>query len=222
MVALVSGHQTHAIRRHRSNPALLDPTSDCGRKKNKRAIAVLRVMLDNGSITTDEIADLGYEHLPRAIGDVRDSGIPIVTGSGRSARTGRHMAVYTFGNPLEIQDGRVAGRSTIPKKFKHALIARYGSIDCITGAKLDPRVLQVDHRIPYRISGDAGLSDRDVEAYMLLDASSQRGKSRSCENCPNMRPEFLDASICRQCFWAFPENYSHIATAMFRRTVSAS
>lgn len=103
-----------------------------------------------------------------------------------------------------------------PKKFKTALIGRYGSIDCITGAQLNESVLQIDHRIPYRIAGDMGLSDHDVESYMLLDASSQRAKSWSCEQCPNL----LDAKeirVCRTCFWAFPENYSHIATEEIRR-----
>ncbi|MCC5977560.1 MAG: hypothetical protein JJU21_05840 [Salinarimonas sp.] len=128
------------------------------------------------------------------------------------------MAVYTFGDPSDIQEGRVGGRSALPKAFKQALIKRYGSIDCITGARLDERVLQIDHRIPYRISGDVGLSDHDVEAYMLLDASSQRAKSWSCEHCPNMQPTARDAGTCATCFWAYPENYRHIATSEMRRT----
>lgn len=184
---------------------------------SKRAADCLRVMLDKGSISTDDINDLGYNHPPRAIGDIRDTGIPVITGKGTS-RTGNRMAVYSFGSTADIQDGRVGGRSALPKKFKVALIARYGSQDCITGAILDERVLQIDHRIPYRIAGDAGLSDHDVEAYMLLDASSQRAKSWSCEQCPNMAPTNRDPAVCRTCFWAFPDNYQHIATQKFRRT----
>ena len=184
--------------------------------KNKRAIAVLKALLDKGQITTDDLNDLGYNHPPRAVGDVRDLGIPVVTGSTTSERTGRRMAVYTFGDPKDIQEGRIGGRSALPKKFKTALISRYGSIDCITGATLDERVLQIDHRIPYRIAGDAGLSDHDVESYMLLDASSQRAKSWSCEHCKNLL-KLRDEEICRGCFWAFPEDYSHIAMEDIRR-----
>ncbi|MCZ8086154.1 MAG: hypothetical protein O9257_02315 [Brevundimonas sp.] len=184
---------------------------------SKRAADVLKVMLDKGAISTDEINDLGYNHPPRAIGDVRDAGIPIITGRGTS-RSGQRMAVYSFGSAANIQEGRVGGRSALPKKFKVALIARYGSIDCITGAKLDERVLQIDHRIPYRIAGDAGLADHDVEAYMLLDASSQRAKSWSCETCQNMTPAMRDPTICARCFWAFPEAYDHIAMQQIRRT----
>lgn len=184
---------------------------------SKRAANVLRVMLDKGSISTDEINQLGYNHPPRAIGDVRDCGVPVITGKGVS-RSGQQMAVYSLGLATDIQEGRVGGRSALPKKFKAALIERYGAIDCITGARLDERVLQIDHRVPYRIDGDTGLSDHDVEAYMLLDASSQRAKSWSCENCPNMAPAARKSAVCRRCFWAFPEDYDHIATVQLRRT----
>lgn len=173
-------------------------------------------MLDKGSITTDELNEMGYNHPPRAAGDVRDAGIPVDRVNILSEKTGRQMAMYTFGDPDKIQDGRSGGRTTLPKKLKAALIARYGSIDCITGAKLDERALQMDHRIPYRIAADEGLGTHDVEAFMLLDASSQRAKSWSCEHCPNM--ELRDVEICKTCFWAFPENYTHIAMEDYRRT----
>lgn len=184
---------------------------------NKRAIAALKVMLAKGSISTDDLQALGYNHPPRAIGDVRDAGIPIVTSHGTSKKTGRRMAVYSFGDPSLIQAGRIGGRSALPKSFKAALITRYGSVDCITGAQLSERVLTIDHRIPYRIAGDVGLGEGDVESYMLLDASSQRSKSWSCEQCPNMASA-RNVAVCQRCFWAFPENYDHIATQQIRRT----
>lgn len=184
--------------------------------KNKRAIIVLKAMLMSGSITTDELLALGYNHPPRAVGDVKDAGIPIVKQNARSPKTGRRMAVYSFGDASMIQQGRIGGRSALPKKFKKALIERYGSRDCITGAELDERVLQIDHRIPYRIAGDAGLNDQDVEAYMLLDASSQRAKSWSCERCPNLTGA-RDPAACARCLWASPDDYEHIAMRMIRR-----
>ena len=184
---------------------------------NKRAIAALEVLLDKGSISTDELQNMGYNHPPRAIGDIRDFGIPIITRRAKSAKTGRRMAVYVFGGPEDIQAGRVGGRSAFPKAFKNALIKRYGPIDCITGASLDERVLQIDHRIPYRIAGDPNYGAPDVEDFMLLDGSSQRSKSWSCEHCPNML-NARSAETCRTCFWAFPEGYRHIATEDYRRT----
>lgn len=183
---------------------------------NKRAVAVLKVLLDKGSISTDEISELGYNHPPRAPMDVKDAGIPLVKDMVTSEKTGRRMARYRFGDPDQIKEGRLGGRSAFPKTFKPALIKRYGSVDCITGAKLPAGVLQIDHRIPYQIAGDAGLAEHDVEEYMLLDASSQRSKSWACEHCRNM--ELRDEHCCRTCYWAFPEAYEHIALQQIRRT----
>lgn len=184
---------------------------------NKRAVAVLKVMLDKGSISTDDIQEMGYNHPPRAIGDVRDAGIPIITGSAISAQTGKRMAVYSFGKEADIQNGRIGGRSAFPKSFKRRLIEFYGKIDCITGAETDERALQIDHRVPYRIAGDQGLSDHDITKYMLLDASSQRSKSWSCEHCPNMEPQERRSHVCETCFWASPEKFMHVATLEMRR-----
>ena len=137
-------------------------------------------MLEKGSVTTDDLNALGYNHPPRAIGDVRDAGIPVVTERDRTP-DGRPMARYRLGRAENIREGRHTGRSILPKSFKAASLARYGSADCITGAKLDSRLLQIDHRVPYRVGGDIGLAEKDASAYMLLDASSQRAKSWSCE-----------------------------------------
>lgn len=183
---------------------------------NKRAVVAVRIMLEKGEVTTDDLSDEGYRHTPRAIGDARDEGIPIVTGSA-PARSGKNEAVYWLGSASDIVEGRIGGRSALPKAFKHALVARYDSRDCITGAKLDPKVLQIDHRVPYRVAGDAGLADRDTDAYMLLDGSSQRAKSWACEHCRNLL-ELRDPEICGTCFWARPEHYEHIAMEQIRRT----
>ncbi len=125
------------------------------------------------------------------------------------------MASYRLGTADDIRKGQT-GRTNFSKKFRHKLFDMYGSIDCITGAEHERRSLQIDHRIPYRIAGDEGLETDDATAYMLLDAKSQRLKSWSCENCENLI-EKQEPAICRKCFWAFPENYSHIAMKEIRR-----
>nr|VFK32235.1 MAG: hypothetical protein BECKLPF1236C_GA0070990_101614 [Candidatus Kentron sp. LPFa] len=51
--------------------------------------------------------------------------------------------------------------------------------------------------------------------YMLLCASANRAKSWSCENCSNWRKRDID--VCKFCYWAYPESYTHIATRDIRR-----
>ncbi len=181
----------------------------------KRAQAVIWHILKNGTISTEELSDIyGYDHPPRAIRDVREAGIPLETFSTQSARTGRKIAAYRFADPAKAIAGRIGGRKSFSKKFKDALIARYGARSHLTGELLEPRYLQIDHRIPYEIAGNS--AEENVENYMLLDASAQRAKSWSCENCENYR-EIKDKERCRSCFWASPEAYDHIALCPERR-----
>ena len=44
---------------------------------------------------------------------------------------------------------------------------------------------------------------------MLLCGSANRAKSWSCEHCPNW--EKKEVSFCVRCFWAYPEDYDHVA-----------
>ena len=187
------------------------------RGKNKRAVETLKALLDKGRVSTDEIQAMGYIHPPRAIADIRDLGVPIITTMTTSEKTGKSMAVYTFGNPEDIREGRIGGRSAFSKSFKKDLVEHYGAVDHITRVPVDERVLQIDHRVPYRIAGEFRGATPNVGDFMLLDGSSQRAKSWSCENCPNMNAARA-ADTCRTCFWAFPENYTHIATKEYRRT----
>ncbi len=51
---------------------------------------------------------------------------------------------------------------------------------------------------------------------MLLCGSANRAKSWSCEHCVNWI-EIKKIDICRNCYWAFPEHYNHIAMQPVRR-----
>lgn len=45
---------------------------------------------------------------------------------------------------------------------------------------------------------------------------AKRAKSWSCEHCKNWK-SIKDKSICLSCYWAYPENYTHIAMQQVRR-----
>jgi hypothetical protein len=182
----------------------------------KRARTVIDHILQYGIITNEELSELyGYDHPPRAIRDVRENGIPLITYSVVSPKTGRRMGAYTFDDISKIRAGRVGGRKAFPKQFKQELVEIYGAKDAVTGERLDERYLQIDHRVPYEVGGDDGGALNPVD-FMLLDASSNRAKSWSCEHCENFLVK-RNPEICKTCLWASPENYEHIAETPSRR-----
>lgn len=188
----------------------------CKKVTAKRPRTVINHIIKHGSVTTEELRDLyGYDHPPRAARDVRDWGIPLVTETVISRKTGRRIGSYRFGDPAKIVRGR-SGRRAFSKHDKDFLVDHYDSRDAITGEQYQPRYLQIDHRVPYGIAGDGPLVENSPDAYMLLTASSQRAKSWSCEHCPNLL-QGRDAAMCGSCFWASPESYSHIAGEEIRR-----
>ncbi len=177
---------------------------------NKRPKTVIDHILVHGFISTEELKDTyGYSHPPRAARDVREEGIPLVTFKV-TARDGRKIGAYRFGDPSEIEGHKLGGRKTFSKAFKKKLIESLGEKSTVSGESYDERYLQIDHRIPYEVAGDDVASEGDIEKFMLLTGTEQRQKSWSCESCKN----FLDIkkkSVCESCYWAFPEEHSHIA-----------
>jgi len=175
----------------------------------KRPRTVIQHILKHGFITSQELKDTyGYHHPPRAVRDVRELGIPLVT-YRIEGDDGRKIAAYKFGdyNGTKNLLSKSAGRTTLSKALKQALIAKYGAKCFVYLEPMDEKLLQVDHRVPYEIAGE--LDKQNLELYMLLSPSANRAKSWTCEHCENWEkksPEF-----CAACFWAYPENYEHIA-----------
>lgn len=189
----------------------------CRSIKAKRPKTVIDHILEHGHITTEELKErYGYNHPPRAIRDVKEHGIPLetfrVTGGD-----GRKIAAYRFGNFSSQRFKKLAGRTGLSRKIKDALIGKYGCKCFIYLEATDEKQLQIDHRIPYEVDGDgAEESDLDPEQFMLLSGSANRAKSWSCGHCENWNI-LKDRTICLSCYWAYPENYSHIATRQIRR-----
>ncbi len=183
---------------------------------SKRAQIVVKHILENGFITTEDLEKkYGYAHPPRAARDVRESGIPLETFKVKSS-DGRMIAAYRFGDLSKIQKDKLGGRKVFPKSFKEELYRLSGGKCAICLGHFEMRYLQIDHRIPYEIAGENEGIHRNIEDYMLLCASCNRAKSWSCEHCPNF---FIEKSpkICSNCYWANPENYTHIALVEVRR-----
>ena len=184
---------------------------------NKRAQIVIEHIIKHGRIKTEELEkDYGYNHPPRAARDVREFGIPLETIRIKS-KDGRNIAAYTFGDFSKIKNGRLAGRKVFSKEFKTKLFKECRGKCAICDSIFEERYLQIDHRVPYEISGDIEDFERNIKEYMLLCGSCNRAKSWSCEHCSNWCDTKL-SKICNSCYWAEPLNYSHIALKEIRRT----
>ena len=181
----------------------------------KRAKTVLDHILKHGKITTDELKQTyGYSHPPRAARDVREQGIPLKTTS-TPGPDGRAMAVYAI-DEAAFTDGEKTGRRAFSKAEKEALLERDGERCTLCGGLFPGRALQIDHRVPYEVVGEA--ASEDLADLMLVCGSCNRAKSWSCEKCPNWLDD-KDPDTCRGCMWGSPERYAHIATVE-RRVVT--
>ncbi len=182
----------------------------------KRPRIVIDHIMEHGFITTEELKEkYGYSHPPRAVRDVREHGIPIET-FRVTASDGRKIAAYRFGDVTARQFRRLSGRTGLSKKIKDALVEKYGCKCFIYLEEVDERDLQIDHRIPYEVGGDGESDELNPEDFMLLSGSANRAKSWSCEHCENWN-NVKDRTVCLTCYWAYPENYSHIAMRQIRR-----
>ncbi len=177
--------------------------------KAKRPRTVIQHILKNGYVTSQELKNIyGYDHPPRAIRDVREYGIPVIT-YRVSGDDGKSIAAYKFGDPKDVKNvlSKAAGRTVLSKALKQSLIEKYGSKCFIYMEEMDEGMLQVDHRVPYEIGGEH--DEGDIDCFMLLSPSANRAKSWTCEHCENWN--IKDGSFCLKCFWAYPENYEHVA-----------
>lgn len=183
----------------------------------KRPKTVIQHILEHGFVTTEELEQLyGYKHAPRAARDVRELGIPLEMYRVKSS-DGRSIGAYRFGDPASAGNAvsKTAGRTALSKALKKALVEKFGAKCFIYLQPMDEKVLQVDHRIPYEIGGEQ--DESDLDCFMLLCPSANRAKSWTCEHCPNW--ENKNVEFCMKCFWAHPENYSHIACKEQRQII---
>jgi hypothetical protein len=174
---------------------------------NKRARIVLDTIAKEGSITTEQLQKLGYDHPPRAARDVRELGFTLVTTMVKNA-SGKRMAAYSLA--LNVEAGKT-GRLQLPKKERDAIIQAADGKCQLCGATHD---LQIDHRVPYQVAGET--LKTDVNSYMVLCGTCNRRKSWICEHCTNFL-ELKDIETCQSCYWANPDSHTHVAMEALRR-----
>jgi hypothetical protein len=175
---------------------------------NKRARFVLDHIVANGQVTNEELNLAGYNHPPRAARDVRELGFALKTIKVKHS-DGRTIGAYIFDFEGAVSDK--GGRQMLPKKERDALLLAAGNKCQICSADTN---LQVDHRVPYEVAGES--QSEEENPYLILDGACNRKKSWSCEHCRNWL-ELKEIDVCKGCYWAYPENYSHVAMTPERR-----
>lgn len=173
----------------------------------KRAKTVLEHILEYGFVTTEDLARYNYEHAPRAARDVREHGIELETFRVKSSN-GRSIAAYRLVDNV-AGDNNKSGRKNFSKKFKQVLLKENGNKCSLCGGEFLETILQIDHKVPYEVSGDRH-EERNLEDFMLLCPSCNRGKSWTCEHCKNWSTMKMP-SMCQICMFASPNKYEHIA-----------
>ncbi len=146
---------------------------------------------------------------------MKEHGIPIEM-FRVSGGDGRKIAAYRFGDPKKIRVGLQAGRTAFGQQLRQTLVTLHGARCAIYLETSPERELQIDHRIPFEVMGDVRDAAQKPEDYMLLCGSANRAKSWSCEHCVNWL-ELKKPEVCRSCYWAYPDEYSHIAMRPIRR-----
>lgn len=189
---------------------------ECKKVTAKRPRTVITHILKHGYVTTQDLKDkYGYNHPPRAARDVREQGIPLetfrVVGSN-----GRKIGAYRFGDPTQTRFLKRQGRTAFSKELKSKLIDQDGRRCAVYLEELPEPELQIDHRIPFEVGGDRSAGEQNPKDFMLLCGSANRAKSWSCEHCANWQ-KLKKPQICRTCYWAYPENYDHVAMRPIRR-----
>lgn len=109
---------------------------------------------------------------------------------------------------------RSDGRTGLSKQIKEALIRKYGCRCFIYSEEMPESSLQLDHRVPFEVGGESETMNPDD--FMLLSGSANRAKSWSCEHCENWK-DMKDREVCLSCYWAFPENHTHVGMRQLRR-----
>jgi hypothetical protein len=175
---------------------------------NKRTRYVLDAIVKNGSVSTIQLKDAGYDHPPRAARDAVELGFALTRIKAKRA-DGQAIAAYVF-DEREL-DPNLTGRVVLAKKERDAIIKRKGAKCNLCGAAHN---IQVDHRIPFQVAGESQCHEADP--YQLLDGACNRKKSWACEHCENWL-KLKDFDKCLSCYWANPDTYTHVAMEPERR-----
>lgn len=170
--------------------------------------------MKNGSVSTFQLGQLGYDQPPRAAQDLKEFGVRLRVTFAKHPKTRNRMAIYWLADDQPFLEGTFRGRQAFSKEFRRKILEECDSKCLFCASLVEKSRLQIDHRVPYQIAGEVNV--QNVIEFMLLCSSHQRIKSWTCEHCPAYAQK--NALLCKSCFWAIPDgDFTHVATVPERR-----
>ena len=176
---------------------------------SRRARFVRDQILRHRHVTAWEVKK-HYSNETAAVNDLVQVGIPLRT-TAVKAENGRSTTQYTF-DPQHFRHRRDT-RGFVPHRSK---VLEGGQCAlCPSSVQYWKRTLQIDHRIPFSLVGNAEVERDGLAAVQALCPSHNTAKQHACKACEMFRSR--DSSQCRGCYWAYPDQYQHIAGQRERR-----
>lgn len=187
--------------------------------RGKKAVNALK---KKGVITKFDLIREGIapSQTARSIRDLKDRGIPIQTLSRVQTPESKNPVVrYTFGERRDIHPEWQNGRHLVPVRMKEKLVRIYGSRCAYCGEKLEPRKLQVDHRLPVKYFGELNEKEKDnPQNYLLLCPECNRKKAEAVdEGCARTCYKTDDMNVIKSCYWYDPIGYTHVCMKPVRK-----
>lgn len=207
------------MKRYETVQEYVDSIYDHLYLRGKKAVDALN---EKGEVTKFDLIDKGVaaSQTARAIRDLKDHGIPIVTkGRINTNRSKNPMVLYCYGKVADINSSWGIGRDNRNYRIKDELMEKYGNHCAFCGRRFNPSELQVDHRLPLKYFGDHSYSEDSLEDYLLVCARCNRLKNTAVDQCAKTCYKTGDWEVIKSCYWYNPFNYSHICMRPIRRQV---
>jgi hypothetical protein len=171
-------------------------------ERSPREKSTLGVYLRQGYVTKQDCYDLGFD--PVVTRDLTKHGIVFESRQG---------AIYL---DIERSNADHGGPSQMATRRRDVLIEASGFVCNLCGATFEKKRLAVDHRIPHQIVGDRIVVEHGDAAFQVACYYCNNRKQQACRACPAQES---DGQECPTCYWASPEDYTHVARVPERRLV---
>jgi hypothetical protein len=176
------------------------------KRRTPREKGVLAIYLRQGFITKQDCTDAGFDVVVTR--DLTKHGLVFGDQGGR---------IYLdFGLSNERLASSTGGFQTLPARKRDEFLRESHLTCALCRCQFEKKRLCGDHRVPHRVAGNRLTEQEGMLAYQVLCYTCNNRKQKACAACPNQQTK-RDIEMCRSCFWAYPDTYTHVAGQPERR-----